>query len=144
MPDYTQNILKMYTHEHKVRIRYAETDQMGYCYYGNYPQFYEIGRVETLRSIGTSYKEIEERGFMLPVANLTVKYLKPALYDDLITIKTIIKNKPSVKIEFDYEIYNEQGDLLNIGYTKLVFVNKKTMRPCHCPDYLNDIFSKYF
>ncbi|HIP36581.1 MAG TPA: acyl-CoA thioesterase [Crocinitomix sp.] len=134
----------MYTHEHKVRIRYAETDQMGYCYYGNYPQFYEIGRVETLRSIGTSYKEIEKKGFILPVANLTAKYLKPALYDDLITIKTIVKNKPTVKIEFDYEIYNEKGELLNIGYTKLVFVNNQTMRPCFCPDFLTNLFAKYF
>jgi acyl-CoA thioester hydrolase len=134
----------MYTHEHKVRIRYAETDQMGYCYYGNYPQFYEVGRVEMLRSIGTSYKEIEERGFILPVVDLTVKYIKPAYYDELITIKTIINIKPSVKIEFDYEIYNEAGVLLNKGYTKLVFVNKQTMRPCPCPDFLNQLFEKYF
>jgi len=134
----------MYTHEHKVRIRYAETDQMGYCYYGNYPQFYEVGRVEMLRSIGTSYKEIEEKGFMLPVVDLTVKYIKPAYYDELITIKTIINHKPSVKIEFDYEIYNEAGVLLNKGYTKLVFVNKETMKPCHCPDFLNQLFEKYF
>jgi len=134
----------MYSHEYKVRIRYAETDQMGYCYYGNYPQFFEVGRVEMLRSIGTSYKEIEEKGFMLPVVDLTVKYLKPAFYDEEITIKTIINRKPSVKIEFDYEIYNEKGDLINKGYTKLVFVNKKTMRPCHCPEYLNKIFEQYF
>ncbi len=134
----------MYSHENKVRIRYAETDQMGYCYYGNYPQFYEVGRVEMLRSIGTSYKEIEEKGFILPVVDLTVKYIKPAFYDEEITIKTIINRKPSVKIEFDYEIYNEKGILINKGYTKLVFVNKKTMRPCHCPEYLNKIFEKYF
>lgn len=134
----------MYSHEYKVRIRYAETDQMGYCYYGNYPQFFEVGRVEMLRSIGTSYKEIEEKGFMLPVVDLTVKYIKPAFYDEEITIKTIINRKPSVKIEFDYEIYNEKGDLINKGYTKLVFVNKKTMRPCHCPEYLNKIFEQYF
>jgi acyl-CoA thioester hydrolase len=134
----------MYTHKHKVRIRYAETDQMGYCYYGNYPQFYEVGRVEMLRSIGTSYKEIEEKGYILPVVDLTVKYIKPAYYDELITIKTIINVKPSVKIEFDYEIYNEAGVLLNKGYTKLVFVNKQTMRPCNCPDFLNQLFEKFF
>ncbi|MGV6862558.1 MAG: acyl-CoA thioesterase [Putridiphycobacter sp.] len=134
----------MYAYNHKVRIRYAETDQMGYCYYGNYPQFFEIGRVETLRSIGTSYREIEEEGFMLPVSDLTIKYLKPAKYDDLITIKTTIKKKPTVKIEFDYEIFNEAGELLTIGYTKLVFVNKLNMKPCSPPTFLKAIFDQYF
>jgi acyl-CoA thioester hydrolase len=134
----------MITHSHKVRIRYAETDQMGYCYYGNYPQFYEIGRVEALRSVGTSYKEIESKGYMLPVTDLTVKYIKPAFYDDLITIKTFIKVKPSVKIEFEYEIYNEKKELINKGYTKLVFVNKETMRPCPCPKFLTELLAVYF
>ena len=126
----------MYTFNHKLRIRYGETDQMGYCYYGNYAQFLEIGRVETLRSLGVSYKQIEESGIMLPVIELNVKYLKPSYYDDLITIKTTIKNKPSVKIEFDYEIYNERNELLTIAYTKLVFVNKKSMKPCKGPNQL--------
>tara|TARA_B100000809_G_C14655470_1_gene357580 strand:- start:92 stop:439 length:348 start_codon:yes stop_codon:yes gene_type:complete len=106
---------------------------MGYCYHGNYAQFLEIGRVETLRSLGISYKQIEESGIMLPVIELNVKYLKPSFYDDLITIKTTIKNKPSVRIEFDYEIYNEKNELLTIAYTKLVFVNKINMKPCKGP-----------
>jgi len=130
----------MYKFSHKLRIRYGETDQMGYCYYGNYAQFLEIGRVETLRSIGMSYKEIEESGIMLPVVELNVKYIKPCFYDDEIKIVTSIKIKPSIKIEFDYEIYNNKNELLTIAYTKLVFVNKKTMKPCQCPNRLKDIF----
>jgi acyl-CoA thioester hydrolase len=131
----------MYKHSHKLRVRYGETDQMGYCYYGNYAQFFEIGRVETLRSLGMSYKEIEEKGYMLPVAELNTKYLKPSFYDDEINVVTTIKKTPSVKIEFDYEIFNEKGDLLTIGYTKLVFVNIKTMKPCPCPQELIDKFN---
>ena len=98
----------MFSNSSHLRIRYSETDQMGYCYYGNYAQFFEIGRVETLREIGVSYKELEARGIMLPVVDLNVKYLRPALYDDLIEIKTYLNKVPGVKIEFDYEIYNEK------------------------------------
>jgi acyl-CoA thioester hydrolase len=132
----------MYKHSHKLRIRYGETDQMGYCYYGNYAQFFEIGRVETLRSLGMSYKEIEEQGYMLPVSELRTKYLKPSFYDDEINIVTTIKKTPSVKIEFDYEIFNAKGELLTIAYTKLVFVNIKTMKPCLCPQELIEKFNQ--
>lgn len=130
----------MYSFTHKLRIRYGETDQMGYCYYGNYAQFLEIGRVETLRELGISYKSLEESGIMLPVAELNVKYIKPSFYDDLITIKTTITKTPSVKIEFDYEIYNENNELLTIAYTKLVFVNKENMKPTYCPEELIEKF----
>jgi len=122
-----------YSFEHKIRVRYGETDQMGYCYYGNYAEFFEIGRVETLRSLGISYKQLESDGIMLPVVELNVKYLKPAFYDDELKIVTKIIKTPSVKIEFDYEIFNTKNELLTIGYTKLVFVDKKNMKPCQCP-----------
>lgn len=128
----------MFTHNSELRIRYSETDQMGYCYYGNYAQFFEIGRVETLRAIGVSYKSLEEQGIMLPVLDLQVKYLKPALYDDLITVKTMLKKPPSVKIEFDYEIYNQKNELLTIGSTTLVFIDAKTMKPTRAPQHLLD------
>jgi len=130
----------MYSFTHKLRIRYGETDQMGYCYYGNYAQFLEIGRVETLRELGVSYKSLEESGIMLPVSELNVKYIKPSFYDDLISIKTTITKTPSVKIEFNYEIYNEKNELLTIAYTKLVFVNKTNMKPTFCPDNLLEKF----
>ncbi len=123
----------MYVHETKIRIRYGETDQMGYVYYGNYAQFFEIGRVETLRSLGFSYKAIEDQGIMLPVADLHIRYLKPALYDDLITIRTKIIGIPTAKIEFTYEIFNETDVLLTTASTTLVFVKKETMRPTSPP-----------
>ena len=134
----------MFSHSTKIRIRYSETDQMGYCYYGNYAQFFEIGRVETLREIGVSYKELEARGIMLPVIDLNVKYLRPALYDDLIEIKTFLRKVPGIKIEFDYEIYNEQKELLTTAKTTLVFVNSKTMKPTSVPDDLKKVIESHF
>jgi len=123
----------MYTHDTQIRIRYSETDQMGYCYYGNYAQFFEIGRVETLRSLGVSYKELEDNGIMLPVLDYSVKFIKPSFYDDLITIRTYIKKLPVAKIEFEYELYNENNVLLTTAQTTLVFIQKTTMRPCQTP-----------
>jgi acyl-CoA thioester hydrolase len=121
-----------------VRVRYAETDQMGVVYHGNYAQYFEMGRVEWLRSMGVSYKWMEDNGVMLPVVSLSMDYKKPARYDDVLTVKTIFKSQTSVKIEFDYEIYNEKDELLTIGYSMLVFVNMKTGRPTLPPDYVLD------
>ena len=129
----------MFTHSIKLRIRYSETDQMGYCYYGNYAQFFEMGRVETLRAIGVSYKQLEDQGIMLPVLDLKVKYHKAALYDDLITVKTSINKVPNIKIEFDYEIFNEKDELLTTGSTNLVFVDSKTMKPIKIPQKIGEI-----
>ncbi len=126
----------MREYEFKVRVRYAETDQMGVVYHGNYAQYFEMGRVEWLRNIGVSYKWMEENGVMLPVVSLTMNYKKPARYDDILRVKTIFKSQKSVKIEFDYEIYNEQDELLTIGHSVLVFVDMKTGRPTAAPDYV--------
>jgi acyl-CoA thioester hydrolase len=126
----------MREYEFKVRVRYAETDQMGVVYHGNYAQYFEMGRVEWLRNIGVSYKWMEENGIMLPVVSLSMNYKKPARYDDLIRVKTIFKSQTSVKIEFDYEIYNEKNELLTIGNSVLVFVDMKTGRPTLPPDYI--------
>jgi acyl-CoA thioester hydrolase len=134
----------MYISETTVRVRYAETDKMGYAYYGNYAQYYEVGRVEALRQLGTSYKEMEDNGVMLPVYTCNLKYLKPALYDDLLIIKTTIKEIPNVKISFDYEIYNQKGELLNVGNTVLVFINMKSNKPCPAPDSFLDKIKKFF
>lgn len=126
----------MYSLETKIRVRYAETDQMSFVYYGVYAQYYEIGRVELLRSIGISYKEIEEMGYSLPVISLNINYKKPAFYDDELTILTTIKELPSFKIVFDYKTFNVAGDLLNIGEVILVFVNKETGKPCFAPEFI--------
>ncbi len=134
----------MITHETQLRVRYAETDQMKYVYYGNYATYYEVARVECLRMLGVSYKRIEEDGIMLPVVESHIKYVKPAVYDDLLTIKVTIEKMPTAKITFDYEIYNEAGVFLNAGQTILVFIDMLTNRPMRCPEELKNIFVKYF
>src|SRR5687768_11081466 len=123
-------------HELKVRVRYAETDQMGVVYHGNYAQYFEMGRVEWLRNLGLSYSFMEKNGVMLPVVYLTINYKKPARYDDLLTVRTIYKKQESVRIEFDYEILSEKGELLTTGNSVLVFVDMKTGRPILPPDYV--------
>jgi len=128
----------MIINQTNIRVRYGETDQMGYVYYGNYAQFFEVGRVEWLRSLGTDYKSLEESGIMLPVTQLNVNYLKPAKYDDLLTIKTILTKKPLVKIDFDFEITNEKKELLTTGFTRLVFMDMIKNKPVKAPQHLLD------
>jgi acyl-CoA thioester hydrolase len=125
-----------------VRVRYAETDQMGVVYHGNYAPYFEMGRVEWLRDLGLSYKVMEEQGVMLPVVSLTMNYKRPARYDDNLKVRTIFKSLNGVKIEFDYEIYNEKEELLTIGYSMLVFVDMKTGKPTLPPQYVLDILNK--
>ena len=124
----------MYVSETKIRVRYAETDRMGYVYYGNYAQYYEVGRVEALRQLGLSYKSMEDNGIILPVLTYSIKFFKPAYYDDELTIKTTIKEIPQARIHFGYECYNQTGTLLNAGETTLVFINKLTNKPCIAPE----------
>lgn len=128
----------MKEHEFKVRVRYSETDQMGVVYHGNYAQYFEMGRVEWLRNMGVSYKWMEENGVMLPVVSLSINYKKPARYDDLLTVKTIFTSQSRVKIEFNYEIFNEKEELLTIASSILVFVDMKTGRPVLPPDYVKE------
>jgi len=134
----------LFVFDYKLRVRYAETDQMGYVYYGNYAAFYEVARTEMLRHTGISYKELEDMGVMLPVIELHTKYIQPALYDDLITVRTTIREKPGVRIKFEYEVFNEQGDLLNTGMTQLVFVDIQKNRPCKSPQIFQDKMNVYF
>lgn len=138
-----QNKECLHSSEIQLRVRYGETDQMGYCYYGNYAQYFEVGRVEALRALGWSYKEMEEKGFMLPVSSFSVKYISPAFYDDLLTVHTRIIDLKGVRLYFEYEIKNEQGKLVATAETTLVFVDKNTMRPTTPPkDFVTLIFAK--
>jgi acyl-CoA thioester hydrolase len=134
----------MFEHTTKLRVRYGETDQMGYMYYGNYAEFYEVGRVEMLRSLGMTYSGMEESGIMMPVLEMSSKYLKPALYDEEISIKVIMNKMPGVKIHFKYELYNPNDELINTGETLLVFVNMKTNRPCLPPQEFIDRLKPFF
>lgn len=126
----------MYKNKTQIRVRYGETDQMGVVYHANYASYFEVGRTEWLREYGITYKSMEETGVMLPVISLEIKYKNSAKYDDLLTVKTSIKKLPTARIEFDYELINEKGDLLATGSTDLVFIDMKRNRPMRCPDYL--------
>lgn len=118
------------------RVRYAETDQMGVVYHSNYVDYLEIGRTEWLRKLGFTYKEMEEKGIILPVIHLQIDYKKSAKYDDLLTIETKLVNRPVVKIAFDYKIRNESGELLAEASTVLAFMDKHALKPIKCPEYI--------
>jgi len=130
--------------ETTLRVRYGETDQMGFVYYGNYAQYYEVGRVEAMRSLGFSYREMEEGGILMPVINLTINYKKPALYDDEVRVVTMVKEMPKVRITFDYECYNQKNELLNTGSVTLVFIDKTRNKPTVPPDWFLEGFRKRF
>jgi acyl-CoA thioester hydrolase len=126
-----------------IRVRYGETDQMGYVYYGVYAQYFEVGRVEAMRSAGMTYRSLEENGIMLPVSEFYVTYKAPAKYDDLLTVVTNITSVEGARIRFDYSLLNEEGKLLASAHTVLVFVNKESMRPTSPPKQFVDLLSKY-
>lgn len=130
--------------ETTVRVRYGETDQMGFVYYGVYAQYYEVGRVEAIRSLGFSYKDMEQRGILMPVINLTINYKKPALYDDEVRIVTTVREMPSVTIQFEYECYNQKNELLNTGSVTLVFIDKAKNKPTKVPDWFMEKFNQFF
>ncbi len=133
----------MYTYNHAIRVRYAETDQMGYVYYGNYATYYEVARTEALRSLGVTYKEVEDVGVIMPVLRNNSLYLKPARYDDLIDIKVTVKERPQARMIFFYEFYIEDA-LIHKGDTTLVFVNKATFKPCKIPDLMAKVLNPFF
>ena len=130
--------------ENQIRVRYAETDQMGYVYYGNYSTYFEVARVELFRSHGLSYKEMEDQGVMMPVLEQKIKYIKPAKYDDLLTVRTYLKEKPGVRIKFEYEVFNEEEKLLTKAETTLVFVNMKTGKPTNAPQNFDQLINENF
>lgn len=122
----------------KIRVRYSETDQMGFCYYGNYASYFEVARVEALRELNIYYKELEKIGVLLPVKKFEIAYHHPAKYDDLLEIRTRIVQLKGVRIGFEYKTFNEEGVLLNEAYTLLVFVSAATLKPIAAPaEFLN-------
>jgi acyl-CoA thioester hydrolase len=134
----------MFDSETTIRVRYGETDKMSYVYYGNYASYFEVARVEALRTLGMSYRSMEEDGILLPVLEYKVKYFKPALYDDLLKVRTIIPCMPSVRIVFEYEIFNEAGIKLTEAETTLVFIDQESGRPRKAPELLLDKLTPYF
>ncbi|AFK04080.1 4-hydroxybenzoyl-CoA thioesterase [Emticicia oligotrophica DSM 17448] len=134
----------MYSFDYHYRVRYADIDQMGYMYYGNYAKLYEIGRVEALRSLGLRYRDLEETGIIMPVYENKSRFIAPAKYDDLVTIRVIIKEMPKVRIIFNYEIFDEQETLLHTGETTLVFVKTSNNRIATCPKEITDRLLPFF
>ena len=135
----------MFVFESKVKVRYVETDQMGVVHHSNYAQYYELARTECFEACsGMTYEKMESEGVMLPILEMQSKFLKPALYNQTLTIKSIVKEKPSIKLTVDYEIYNEANELINTGKTVLVFVNKTTRRPCQPPANFMENVRQYF
>jgi acyl-CoA thioester hydrolase len=134
----------MYTSETTIRVRYGETDQMGYVYYGFYAMYYEVGRVESLRQLGLTYRDLEEMGVMMPVLENKSKYISAARYDDLLRVVTTLREKPGVRIRFEYEIFNEANKLIHQGETMLVFIDKKTGKPCRPPEAMEKVLAPFF
>lgn len=142
---YNSSLKKMYSHEIQIRVRYGETDQMGYLYYGNYAQYYEVGRVETIRSLGLTYKELEEvHGIWLPVVSLEMRFVRPAYYDDLLTVRSTLKELPDEYITFHVEVLNEKKKLVNAGRVRLCFFDSKTKKVVPAPEYLLEKLRLYF
>jgi len=134
----------MYQSETTVRVRYGETDQMGYVYYGCYAMYYEVARVESLRRLGLTYKEIEAMGIIMPVLENHSKFIAPGRYDELLRIVTTIREKPGVRIRFEYEVFNEQNQLINQGETLLAFVDQRSNRPCRPPEAMAKVLEPFF
>ena len=135
----------MYSHETKVRVRYAETDQMNVVYHGNYAQYFEVGRVEAIRALGLSYKDLETSGIIMPVVEWKARFLRPAHYDDLLTVRTILNQWPQDhRIEFIQEVYNENGKLLTSGHVILYFLIGATMEKTAMPAEMADRLRPYF
>ncbi len=134
----------MLSNEIQIRIRYCEVDRMGYLHHGNYSVYFEEGRTELIRKLGLTYREMEDRGILLPVRELQIKYYKPALYDDKITIKTSLVKKPSARLEFEYQMMNSDGELLSEAKTTLVFVDTKSRKPMRVPEFFENLIAPYF
>jgi acyl-CoA thioester hydrolase len=134
----------MIQNETRIRVRYGETDRMGYLHHGSYPLYFEVGRTELFRQLGLSYRQMEDDGTLLPVREMKVKYLLPALYDDEVIIKTYFKKVPTVILDFYYEIYNQKDELLCKAQTSLVFVSAVTRKPIRMPVYFEELIKPYF
>jgi acyl-CoA thioester hydrolase len=134
----------MFVYEHQIRVRYGDTDRMGYVYYGNYGYYYEHARAEAIRSLGLTYKELEDSGIIMPITRMTTKFKQPAYYDELLTIVTIIPSMPRRLITFNYEIFNADKVLINEGETQLIFIDVATKKIKTAPALLIEKLQPYF
>jgi acyl-CoA thioester hydrolase len=134
----------MYRNKTKLRVRYGETDKMGYVYHGNYAQYFEIGREEAMRNLGSDYAALEKNGILMPVISLWTKFFAPAYYDQVLTVETVINTFPNIRMKFDYNIYNASEVLVASGQTTLVFVDEAKRKPVKPPEWFLDLLRPYF
>lgn len=141
---YTNWLIHMYQSTCKIQVRYPETDKMGIVYHGTYATYYEIGRQEALRQLGSSYRIMEDSGIIMPVVSLWMKYYKPAYYDDILTIESTIHKLPGLRIKFDYRIINDLEKVINVARTTLVFLDETTRKPVKAPEWFLDLLRPFF
>lgn len=135
----------MFTSSVQIRVRYAETDQMGVVYHSNYFPYFETARAESIRALGMTYADMEKTGVIMPVVEVHCRYLRPAKYDDLLTIKTELREMPhNHKIEFHHEVYNEHQVLLATGKITLYFMEARTMKKTEMPELLKTQLAPFF
>lgn len=134
----------MITYDAKIRVRYGETDKMGFLYHAHYVDYYDVARTEMMRTLGTSNRELEDRGVMLPVIQVSINYKTPAHYDDLLTVRCTLKELPGVKMRFDYEVYREDGEQINNGHVVLAFMDSETKRACRPPRWFMEYLEPHF
>lgn len=134
----------MFISETTIRVRYSETDKMGYVYYGNYPAYFEVGRAEAMRELGMTYRDMEDKGIMMPIASMHVKYIRPAYYDDLLTVRTTVKDFPASRMHFYYEVFNDKEKVITTGETILAFVNMESQRPCAAPGWFTEALKPHW
>lgn len=134
----------MYSHDTQIRVRYGETDQMGYLHHSNYARYYEVARVELFRSLGFPYGEMEKSGILMPVLNIDSKFIKPILYDELVTVRATLTEHPKTRMKLLYEVFNENAEKVNEGHTDLCFVDAANRRPMRCPAHIDEIMRPIF
>jgi acyl-CoA thioester hydrolase len=135
-------MLKHYT---KVRVRYADTDQMNFAYNGKYFEYFEVGRTEMMREVGLPYQVIEKSGFFMPVIETKIHFFSPAFYDEVLVIETRVEKLPSVKVHIDHIVKAKERDLIVCeGYVELAFLDAITKRPTRAPRLFLDAVKKYY
>ncbi|MBQ5830435.1 MAG: acyl-CoA thioesterase [Alistipes sp.] len=133
----------MISYQTQVRVRYKDTDQMGIMHHSNYIVLYETARTEWLRDMGLTYAEIERRGVMSPIIEVQSRYHYPAFYDEVLTVKVMMDEMPSARLNIASEVYNEAGRLINTGRVTLGFMNAHTRRPCRAPEWFVEALEEY-
>jgi len=135
----------MLKHKTNIRVRYGDTDQMQYAYYGKYPEYFEVGRAEMMRELNLTYRMIEENGYMMPVYSIHIDYKNPAFYDELLEVESLVKKLPNLKVHIDHKVRStERNVLICEGYVELVFVNMETKKVCRPPEFFLKVIRPFF